>query len=57
MKNILSWIGTFASIAGAWLMPIGFVHLAYICFALGSCLWLGIGIADKNKALITLNLA
>lgn len=57
MKNKLSWIGTVASIAGAWLMPLGFVGFAYVCFAAGSCTWLTIGAIDKNKPLIVLNLA
>lgn len=57
MKQIFSWFGTVASILGAWLLPLGFVPIAYICFSLGSGTWLLIGIADKNKPLIVLNFA
>lgn len=57
MKHKISWFGTVASIAGAWLMPLGFVQLAYVCFSLGSGTWLTIGAIDKNKPLIVLNLA
>ena len=57
MKNKISWFGTLASILGAWLMPLGFIEMAYICFSLGSASWLFIGIADNNRAMIVLNLA
>ena len=57
MKTNISWFGTIASILGAWLMPLGYIEVSYICFSLGSGSWLFIGIADKNRAMITLNLA
>ena len=57
MKQLFSWFGTVASILGAWLMPLGFVGLAYVCFSLGSGTWLAIGLVDKNRPLIDLNLA
>lgn len=55
MKNIISWFGTVASIAGAFLLPFGYMQIGYICFTLGSISWVYIGIFDKNKSLITLN--
>lgn len=57
MNKFIQWFGTFASISGAWLMPLDMVQLAYICFSLGSGAWLFVGIKDKNYSLITLNLA
>jgi hypothetical protein len=57
VKQYFSWFGTVSSILGAWLLPLGFVGFAYICFTLGSGTWLVIGIADKNRPLIVLNLA
>lgn len=56
MKTI-QWFGTFSSIAGAWLMPLGFASVAYICFSLGSGAWLFIGCKDRNYSLVVLNLA
>ena len=38
-------------------MPLGFIGVAYVCFALGSGSWLFVGIKDRNYSLITLNLA
>jgi hypothetical protein len=57
VKQYFSWFGTLASIAGAWLLPLGFVPIAYVCFSLGSGTWLAIGLVDKNRPLIVLNLA
>ena len=57
MKQYFSWFGTISSILGAWLLPLGFEHIAYIHFSLGSGTWLAIGIVDKNRPLIVLNLA
>lgn len=57
MNKFISWLGTLASIAGAWLLPLGFVGLGYICFTLGSGSWLFIGFRDRNWSLVTLNLA
>lgn len=55
MKIYIEWIGTLASILGAFLLPLGFPLIGYICFAIGSIAWAGIGIYTKNKSLITLN--
>ncbi len=55
MKNFVEWAGTFASILGAFLLPLGFPLIGYIVFSIGSVSWLGIGIYTKNKSLITLN--
>ncbi len=54
---MIQWIGTIASILGAWLMPLGMVEYAYVCFSLGSGIWLYTGIIKKDKPLILLNLA
>ncbi len=55
MKQLISWIGTVASIAGAFFMAFGFFKLGYPAFCIGSLCWLAIGIIAKDKALLTLN--
>ncbi len=55
MKNFISWIGTLASIAGAFLMAFGIVLPAYVCFTLGSLIWFLIALQEKNFSLGTLN--
>ena len=55
MKKGISWFGTFASIAGAFLMAFGIVKCGYVFFSLGSISWLIIGITAKDKAMITMN--
>lgn len=57
MNKFIQWFGTIASIAGSYLLPMGFAEIGYICFSLGSFSWLFIGCKDKNYSLITLNLA
>lgn len=53
--NKLAWLGTMASIIGAFLMAFGIVLLGYICFSLGSVSWLIVGVTRKDNSLITLN--
>lgn len=55
MKTYIEWLGTIASILGAFLLPLGYPLIGYIAFSIGSVSWLGIGIYTKNKSLITLN--
>ena len=55
MKKCISWVGTVASIAGAFLMAFGLVSIAYPCFCLGSVCWLAIGFIARDSALVTLN--
>ncbi len=57
MKKYLEWAGTISSIMGAWLLPLGYIQLAYIAFSIGSGVWLGGGFVNRNKPLIVLNLA
>jgi hypothetical protein len=53
--NKIAWIGTIASILGAFLMAFGIVLAGYTCFTLGSISWLFVGIVKKDNSLITLN--
>jgi hypothetical protein len=55
MKQIISWIGTLASIAGAFLMAFGIVVPAYIGFTIGSGIWFAMGLIANDKPLVTLN--
>ena len=55
MIKLISWFGTFASIAGAFLMAFGYAKVGYICFSLGSISWLYVGFTGKDKPLIVLN--
>ena len=55
MKTFISWFGTLASIAGAFLMAFGIILPAYITFTMGSASWLFIAIREKNFSLGTLN--
>jgi uncharacterized protein with PQ loop repeat len=53
--NKIAWLGTMASIIGAFLMAFGIVLSGYICFSIGSVSWLIVGITRKDNSLITLN--
>jgi len=53
--NKIAWIGTVASILGAFLMAFGIILAGYICFTLGSISWLFVGFKRKDNSLITLN--
>lgn len=53
--KIVSWIGTVASIIGAYLVAMQFILIGYIAFSVGSITWLIVGIMRKDNALITMN--
>ena len=55
MKKYISWLGTMASIAGAFLMAFGMVKPGYLLFCIGSVSWLYVGFANKDKPLMVLN--
>jgi hypothetical protein len=55
MKKLVSWVGTLASIAGAFFMAFGLVQIGYPLFCVGSLCWLAIGFISKDSALLTLN--
>jgi hypothetical protein len=51
----ISWIGTAASIIGAFTVAVKFAALGYCFFLLGSLAWTLVGIERKDQALIVLN--
>ena len=53
--NKIAWLGTTASIVGAFLMAFGIVLFGYVCFSIGSVSWLIVGVTRKDNSLITLN--
>jgi hypothetical protein len=55
MIKTLSWLGTVASILGAFLMAFGMVQYGYIAFSIGSVSCLYVAITKKDMPLITLN--
>jgi hypothetical protein len=55
MKKLVSWVGTVASIAGAFFMAFGLVQIGYPLFCVGSLCWLAIGMIARDSALLTLN--
>lgn len=54
MKYI-AWLGTVASIIGAFLVAFQVIFIGYCAFIVGSIAWLYIGIIKKDSALYTLN--
>ena len=54
MKYI-AWLGTVASIIGAFLVAFHIIFMGYCAFIVGSTAWLYIGITKKDSALYTLN--
>lgn len=54
--NFVKWLGTVASIIGSFLVAGMLPQIGYIFFIVGSAAWLVAGIAEKDNALITLNL-
>lgn len=50
-----SWIGTVASIIGAYLVAMQIILFGYIAFSIGSVTWLIVGIVRRDNALITMN--
>lgn len=55
MKLWVSWLGTIASILGAFLMAFGHLQSGYCFFTVGSASWLAIGFIARDRALLTLN--
>jgi hypothetical protein len=55
MINKISWIGTFSSIIGAFIVASQLFFLGYCFFIIGSLSWLIVGFSRKDKSLITLN--
>lgn len=52
---MIKWIGTIASIIGAFLVASQIILLGYSAFIIGSLSWLIIGVRSKDSALIMLN--
>jgi hypothetical protein len=53
---MLKWIGTVASVIGSFTLALQFALVGYCLFLVGSVSWLIVGIKNRDKALITLNL-
>jgi len=53
---MLKWIGTVASVIGSFTLALQFALIGYCLFLVGSVSWLIVGIKNRDKALITLNL-
>ena len=54
MKPI-SWLGTLASIIGAFLVAFSMLKIGYTCFIVGALCWVYVGRKNRDNALITLN--
>ena len=52
----MKWIGTIASVIGSFTLALQFALVGYCLFLVGSVSWLIVGIKNRDKALITLNL-
>ena len=50
-----SWIATFSSIIGAFLVASQLMLIGYCFFIVGAIGWLYIGVIKKDNALVTLN--
>jgi uncharacterized protein with PQ loop repeat len=55
MINKISWLGTIASIIGAFVVASKLFFIGYCFFMVGSVSWLIVGIVRKDKSLIVLN--
>jgi len=55
MINKISWLGTIASIIGAFIVASKLFFIGYCFFMVGSVSWLIVGIVRKDKSLIVLN--
>ena len=55
MEKIVSWLGTFSSIIGAFLVASQIVFVGYVCFIIGSASWLVVGFKRRDNSLIVLN--
>lgn len=52
---MLQWFGTITSVAGSFILALGFSLVGYIAFLFGSISWLVVGIKAGNNPLIILN--
>lgn len=57
MEKSLAWLGTAASILGAFVVAMGAMLPGYTLFLLGSASWLAVAARRGDRALGTLNLA
>ena len=55
MIKFISWLGTMASIVGAFLVASQIVFIGYLAFIIGSASWLFVGFKRKDNSLIVLN--
>ena len=55
MIKSLSWIGTFSSIIGSFIVAFGCYKIGYIAFMFGSASWLIVAYTNKDKPLMVLN--
>jgi hypothetical protein len=55
MITKISWLGTIASIVGAFVVASKLFFIGYCFFMVGSVSWLIVGIVRKDKSLIVLN--
>lgn len=55
MKNSLQWFGTITSVAGSFILALGFSLVGYTAFVFGAVSWLVVGIRTGNTPLIILN--
>lgn len=55
MIKSVSWLGTVASIIGAFLVASKIVFIGYLLFIIGSASWLIVGTVRKDSSLIVLN--
>ena len=55
MITKISWLGTIASIIGAFIVASKLFFIGYCFFMVGSVSWLIVGIVRKDKSLIVLN--
>lgn len=53
--NKISWLGTVASIMGAFTVAMKVFLLGYCFFIVGSVSWLLVGLSRRDSSLITLN--
>lgn len=53
--KIVSWIGTVASILGAYLVALQLILVGYVAFSIGSITWLIVGMKRRDSALIVMN--
>ena len=53
--QIISWVGTVASITGSFIVAFKIFLLGYSLFMLGSISWLIVGAYRRDSSLVTLN--